>query len=358
MARGAHAVQSRRRTGSGTPTSRHDRKARRSGSTARSASPSAVVSRLSVTGTIRSELRKALSLRSTMVLLILNVALLPAGAALTAWALAFVASTDLATGQPAADPGPLPASMMWSSVGGFVTTCMIVTGIFGVMAITTEYSTTAIQSSLTVNPRRMLFMNAKMTATAALTFLSSLIGLLLSWLVAHLMLAGAGLTPLADSEKILPWVTIIGGSLVLTLTAVMALGFGGLCRSTMGGVCSLIGVLMIFPSILSLAGLRFDWLQSVARCLPDQAASKFLTGGVSTGITASTGSISVSGTAGTTAGTTTGVTDATTASAAGSGADTSWIFNPTWWQSGLILLAWAVAIYLIGLLVVRRADIN
>ena len=66
-----------------------------------------------------------------------------------------------------------------------------------------------------------------------------------------------------------PWVSILGGALLLTAMAVLGVGLGGVCRSTMGGVFALVGLLIIVPSALSMASLagdRFAWLQSLARC--------------------------------------------------------------------------------------------
>ncbi len=250
--------------------------------------------RLTFLNALRAELCKALSLKSTYVLLIINALLLPAGSALMAWAMAFLMSLDPATGtttddpQPVAesymwgsasafvptcllvtgilgvmavtveyflmsldpatgtttdDPQPVAESYMWGSASAFVPTCLLVTGILGVMAVTVEYSSSTIQSSLTANPRRVMFLNAKTLVTAALAFVSSLVGLLLAWAAAYALLSPVGMTPLADGEHALPWVSILGGALLLTAMAVLGVGLGGLCRSTMGGVFALVGLL-------------------------------------------------------------------------------------------------------------------
>lgn len=312
---------------------------------------SAVRSRLTFAGAVRGELCKMLSLKSTAVLSLLTALLLPAGAAIMAWAISFVSTIDPETGRTVADPQPVSAGFMWSCVSAFVPTCMIVTGIFGVMAVATEYTTSSIQASLVVDPRRVMFMNAKALVAAAITFVSSLAGLLLAWWASAALFSAGGLTPLDDSQRALPWVSVLGGALLLTLMTVMALGFGGICRSTMGGVFSVVGLLMIVPSALSMASLAgdgFAWVQSVAQCLPDRAAATFLTAGVDTAVSSSAASVSVS------------------AEAAGTGASASasveaaasTVFEPTWWQGGLIVLAWTALIYAIGVLVVRRSDVK
>lgn len=362
MSRGSHAAHARRSggsqsrprpgmTGSGGMMASGAAPGRRgtsSGSRRMMAGPSSrPKSRLTVAGVIRGELAKALSLKSTVILMALNALLLPGGAAISAWAYRLMSTLDPQTGKMMAHPKPLPASLMWSAVGGFVSTCMIVVAIFGVMAITTEYVTSSVQSTLVANPRRVLFLNAKTLVTAALTFISSLVGLMLSWLAVHLVLAGVGVEALADAERVLPWMTLLGGSAVLTLTAVMAVGFGGICRSTVGGIFSMIGILMIVPSILSIAafgGDRFRWVQSISRCLPDQAVTNFLTGGVSAGLSAGNVPVSAGGSA--------------VSASSGAFSASAGVFDPTWWQSGLILLAWVVLIYAIGAMVVRRSDIK
>lgn len=299
---------------------------------------------------VRAELCKALSLKSTYVLLIINALLLPAGSALLAWAMSFVMSIDPQTGEFLDTPQPVAESFMWSSAAGFVPTCLLVTGIFGVMAVSVEYSSSTIQSSLVANPRRVMFLNAKTLVTAALAFLSSLAGLLLAWGVAYALLSPGGLTPLTDNERALPCVSILGGALLLTAMTVLAAGLGGVCRSTMGGVFALVGLLIIAPSALSMASLagdRFAWLQSVARCLPDQAASNVLTAGVDVVVSSSTNvSIDV------------GSADAIAETTVAATPETSGLFEPTWWQSGLILLAWVVVAYAIGAIVVRRSDVK
>lgn len=300
---------------------------------------------------VRAELCKALSLKSTYVLLIINALLLPAGSALLAWAMSFVMSIDPQTGEFLDTPQPVAESFMWSSAAGFVPTCLLVTGIFGVMAVSVEYSSSTIQSSLVANPRRVMFLNAKTLVTAALAFLSSLAGLLLAWGAAYALLSPVGMTPLGDGEHALPWVSILGGALLLTAMTVLAAGLGGVCRSTMGGVFALVGLLIIAPSALSMASLagdRFAWLQSVARCLPDQAASNVLTAGVDVVVSSSSTNVSID----------VGSADAIAETTVAATPETSGLFEPTWWQSGLILLAWVVVAYAIGAIVVRRSDVK
>ncbi|MBM6700263.1 hypothetical protein H7U32_08155 [Bifidobacterium pullorum subsp. saeculare] len=331
--------------------------------------------RLTFLGAVRGELCKALSLRSTYVLASVDAVLLVVGAALMAWVSAFSASLDPATGGRIANPPDMPDAMLWSSVGSFVVTCLTVTGIFGVMAFTAECSGGLLSSSLTAVPRRATFLGAKATVTAAIAFLASLLGLLAAWPVCRMLYAGVAAASGAESR--LPWVTLLGGAAVLALGALMGLGLGAVCRSTAGGVFALLGLVMIVPSalsVVSIAGDRFAWLQSVAACLPDRAAGTFLTGGLQI---VAHGAAGTEGTPGVEVDVTVGASgaDAASGAAAASGGHAgsplvTWatqpmdsgvidgVFVPSWWQAGLIVLAWAVALYAVGLLVLRRADVR
>ena len=82
-----------------------------------------------------------------------------------------MASTDLNTGKTLDNPKPISAADMWAVLASSGSTAALVIGIFGVMAITSEYTTSAVQSSLTVNPRRGMFYATKSVATPCLRWL-------------------------------------------------------------------------------------------------------------------------------------------------------------------------------------------
>lgn len=63
--------------------------------------------------------------------------------------------------------------------------------LLGVMAMTSEYSSQSIITSLTVNPRRVMFMNTKALVLVLVTFLASFVGVLVAWGCAWLMVHGA-----------------------------------------------------------------------------------------------------------------------------------------------------------------------
>ena len=97
--------------------------------------------KLTVFGSLKAELLKLWSLNSTKMLLGIAVALMLAMSALSAWSVTFMASTDLNTGKTLDNPKPISAADMWAVLASSGSTAALVIGIFGVMAITSEYPT-------------------------------------------------------------------------------------------------------------------------------------------------------------------------------------------------------------------------
>ncbi|MFT8986889.1 MAG: hypothetical protein ABF966_01465 [Bifidobacterium psychraerophilum] len=284
---------------------------------------------LSFPGSVHAEIVKVLSLRSSYILLVINTVLIPLGTALAAWSIKTLNSMG-EDGKTLSTPRALDAADLWMSVGAFVSTAVLAVGILAILSLTSEFANSSIQASLTANPRRAMFMGAKTVAVSAFTAASTLIGMLLAWGTAHTVLAGTTITPLSDAHRFAPWVVIIGAPIASVLIAIMAIGIGGICRSTVGAVFAFIGVMMIVPQLLSVAALfgnGFRWLNVVTAVLPNSLMDGFLGADLNTGMLAST-------------------TSATSSS-----------FDPNWWQSALLLALWSLVVYLIGTVLVKRRDI-
>lgn len=182
---------------------------------------------LTFAGAVRSEWCKMWSAMSTYVLLVLCVAFFAVNSLMIGWLLNFMASQEAM---------PVGMEDVWTTVSTGATDGMLIVGILGVMVMTSEYSSQSIITSLTVNPRRAMFMDAKALVLAAVTFLASFVGVLVAWGCAWLMVHGAISTGTQAMPAALPWVTLLGVPLAMALTAVMAMGFGTMLRSTVGGV--------------------------------------------------------------------------------------------------------------------------
>ena len=132
----------------------------------------------------------------------------------------------------------------------------LVVAVLGVLAISGEYSTGMIRSSITAVPRRLPVLAAKAVVLFVCTFVVGLISTIGSYLVAAMFLAGKGVTAsLADPDLLLP---LLGGALYLALVAVFALGVGAMLRSSAGGIAASLGILLLLPIVLSM--IPAQWL--------------------------------------------------------------------------------------------------
>lgn len=131
--------------------------------------------------------------------------------------------------------------------------------------------------------------------------------------------------------RIIP-VTLIGFPIAIVLVSLFALGLGGPTRSTVGGICSLIVLFMVLSSVLSITSMavgKVEWLGTLAYLTPDSAMNSFLGAGISSSA------------------------QSTLAEAV-----KPYYWIPEWWQSGLILIAWAAAAWIGGLIITGKADIR
>ena len=208
----------------------------------------------------------------------------------------------------------------------FASVSLIVLAIFAVLAVTAEHSTTSIQASLTAVPRRGMFFTAKFIAVAIYVFVAQFIAMAVSLAAAELAFMGDNISGLSGSNVWkLPLTLFLGSPAIMVVVAAMAYGFGMICKSTAGGIMCVIGAVMILPSVVSIimfASNFAKWNSILMQLLPAAAVEKFLGGSPNSGAQLP---------------------------------PNAYIF--TWWQSGLVVLAWGVIMYAIGHVVEKHRDI-
>lgn len=208
----------------------------------------------------------------------------------------------------------------------FASVSLIVLAIFAVLAVTAEHSTTSIQASLTTVPKRGMFFTAKFIAVAIYVFVVQLIAMAVSLGAAELAFMGDNISGLSGSNAWkLPLTLFLASPAIMVVVAAMAYGFGMICKSTAGGIMCVIGAVMILPSVVSIimfASNFAKWNSILMQLLPAAAVKKFLGGSPNSGANLP---------------------------------PNAYIF--TWWQSGLVVLAWGVVMYAIGHVVEKHRDI-
>lgn len=227
-------------------------------------SPESAVARppglaLRFSGVVRAEWIKLTSLRSVRITLIVSVL---AGLGLSSLiALAFSGS-DLADGIPT-DAASGVILMVATSSGPFLA---LILGVLGVLAISSEYSSGMILSTLAAVPRRTPVLFAKAAVLAAISAVTAFAVVLGGVLIA--------VAVFPDAAGALTSSTVLSGALgtvaYLALFVLFAFGIAGLLRSTAGSIAVVAGVAFVLPIAVNILGLTgWDWVPGVASLLPD-----------------------------------------------------------------------------------------
>src|SRR5580693_3779229 len=255
--------------------------------------------RAGLRGAIASEFTKIRSVRSTYwTLAALLVVSIGIGAAITGGSAANF-SHNLA------NKAGFDATQ--TSLVAFFEIGQLIIAVVAAMAITSEYSTGMIRTSLTAQPRRGTVYAAKAIVLTSLTFIVSLVTSFIAFFVGQALLSssgvsaslfhtvripqnadvtcpqkalgggGRGLPPgckvvFSGTDVIHPstvLLAIIGCALFVTLVAILAFGIGALVRHTAGAIAIAIAALFIIP-VLEHA-LPDNWHFDIMRFLPDAA---------------------------------------------------------------------------------------
>jgi len=256
--------------------------------------------RAGLRGAIASEFTKIRSVRSTYwTLAALLVVSIGIGAAITAGSAANFSHNP-------ANKAGFDATQ--TSLIAFFEIGQLIIAVIAALAITSEYSTGMIRTSLTAQPRRGTVYAAKAIVLTSLTLIVSLVTSFIAFFVGQALLSssgvsaslfhsvtipqnanvtcpqqaagggGGGLPPgckvvFSGTDVISPTtvlLAIIGCALFVTLVALLAFGVGAIIRHTAGTIAIVIAALFIIP-VLEQA-LPNDWRWDIMRFLPDAAA--------------------------------------------------------------------------------------
>lgn len=222
--------------------------------------------RLGLGGVLRAESIKLLSLRSTWWTLASTVVVM------ALFALAQAASLQMLAEQSELAGAPGPAMQGAEVVSGGYQFGMLAVAVLGILAITGEYSTGMIRSTLTAVPSRIPVLAAKAVVLSVLTVVVGTVGLVVSYAVTLPMLTRHDLVPALDAPD--TW-QVFGGMIYFLVTvALFSLGAGTIIQHSSGAITTVLGFLLLLPMILPY--ITLDWVQELMTCLPVSAATAFL----------------------------------------------------------------------------------
>ena len=201
--------------------------------------------RLSFARVLRAEWIKLRTLRSTFWTLGSVIVLVVGFSALLSASMPSAA--DFRSQAPEA---PTDQFVLISATTG-LTFAQLVIAILGVLAISGEFSTGMIRSSLAAVPRRFPVLAAKALTLFLVSFVVGLISFAASWSIAVPLLSAKGFKADLFADSTL-W-AILGAAVYLGLVSVFALGVGTIVKSSAGGIAAALGVLFVLPIIASIA---------------------------------------------------------------------------------------------------------
>jgi ABC-2 type transport system permease protein len=166
--------------------------------------------------------------------------------------------------------GPVESDAPPDPTGGAlsgVSLAVYLVAALGVLAVTSEYGTGTIRSTLAAVPKRSSLVVGKALAVGAVTLVVTLISTLSAFFVNQAVLSTSDVQVRLTDPGVLRAVT--GAALYLTAVAVFAGGLGWLLRSTAGSLAALFGILIVLPvaAFLLPTGVRGH----VMPYLPDSA---------------------------------------------------------------------------------------
>jgi ABC-2 type transport system permease protein len=136
--------------------------------------------------------------------------------------------------------------------------------VFGAMAITAEYSTGMIRTSLTSQPRRATVFWSKAAIVAAVALVVGLICSFASFFIATGIYSGHGIhVSLSDHGSLR---AVFGGGLYMAASALLAFGLGAILRHTAGAITASVGLLFILFILVQF--LPGNWKHDIGKWIP------------------------------------------------------------------------------------------
>jgi ABC-2 type transport system permease protein len=215
---------------------------------------------------LRSEWTKFRSLRSTMWTLLTAVVLMIGIGALFSAVTASQYHTFSAADQASFDPISV-------SLAG-TTFAVIAFGVLGVLTMSGEYSTGMIRSSMTVVPRRLPVLWAKLSVFAAVVLATSLVASFIAFWLGQALLNGHQLGVSITSAGALR--SVVGAALYITVSGLLGLTLGALFRNTAAGIATFAGVFFVLGPLAGL--LPSSISDHLTQYLPSNAGSAIFGG--------------------------------------------------------------------------------
>ena len=210
-----------------------------------------------IVGSLRSELTKIRSVRSTYLTL---TVLVLAG---VGWSVADCAGEAAHWAQTAPqDKASFDATQ--ASVVGLALLGQLVIVVLGALVMTSEYSTGMMRTSLGVMPRRAVLYGAKAAVLTAVTVVIALITSFASFFIGQSLLHSTHAAATLSQPGVLR--AVLASAFYIALSGLFAFALGAIVRSTAGAITAAFGLLFLLPQLAK--ALPGSWYAAMVRWLP------------------------------------------------------------------------------------------
>ena len=210
-----------------------------------------------IVGSLRSELTKIRSVRSTYLTLIVLVL---AG---VGWSVADCAGEAAHWAQTAPqDKASFDATQ--ASVVGLALLGQLIVVVLGALVMTSEYSTGMMRTSLGVMPRRGVLYGAKAAVLTAVTVVIALITSFASFFIGQSLLHSTHAAATLSQPGVLR--AVLASAFYIALSGLFAFALGAIVRSTAGAITAAFGLLFLLPQLAK--ALPSSWYAAMVRWLP------------------------------------------------------------------------------------------
>jgi ABC-2 type transport system permease protein len=210
---------------------------------------------------VAAEWVKLRSLRSTWWTLVIGAVVLPVFAASRMSSISAV---------PEAVGSPYLVGAVYVTSGVALTQLVFCT--LGVLAISGEYGTGQIRSTLAAAPTRVPALAAKLLVTVLAVMVASFVGVVLAWVASAPWFEQTGMS--IDLTRGQDARIMLGVPLYLGAVTALAFGIGAIVRSSAAGIASVLGLLLVVEN--ALASIPWTPIQTLAAHLPASAGSRLL----------------------------------------------------------------------------------
>jgi hypothetical protein len=188
---------------------------------------------------MRSERAKITSLRSTVwTLLVTTVGTLGVTILTTA-------NAHHQSGGKGFDPGFDPTN---TALTGLALGTLAI-GVFGALAVTGEYATGTIRSSLSAGPRRRMFLLGKALVVGAMALVAGEVLTFASFWIGQAVLSARGLPSATVGQPGVLRAVAFSGAF-LALLGLLALGLGVIIRHTAGAIAAFVGITFLITLLI------------------------------------------------------------------------------------------------------------